>query len=177
VTERDRTNQNVPYVGASERRDRTSRMMEGDRGSQGRNSRDLDRRPLVTVESDAIKRIITRSDSAEELVREAERIGRALAHTLTTSQIRALFNEVRAIEAHWERDPVTAARRLVLLKPKMAYRSRPRSESARNSEAVKCIVDILTRAVDFVAGDADNFSRFIDFFEAILAYHRAAGGS
>ncbi|MEW6578008.1 MAG: type III-A CRISPR-associated protein Csm2 [Chloroflexota bacterium] len=25
-------------------------------------------------------------------------------------------------------------------------------------------------------GDRQNFQRFVDFFEAILAYHRSAGG-
>jgi len=36
---------------------------------------------------------------------------------------------------------------------------------------------VLSPAVDLVQGDADNFGRFVEFFEAILAYHKAYGGN
>jgi len=77
-----------------------------------------------------------------------------------------------------------ALRRLLLLKPKMAYRARRESGGA-----VRTLVDVLDPAVDLVAkakprvegGSAnnqdDNFQRFVEFFEAILAYHKAHGGN
>ncbi|MBC7317257.1 MAG: type III-A CRISPR-associated protein Csm2, partial [Chloroflexi bacterium] len=34
----------------------------------------------------------------------------------------------------------------------------------------------LKPAVDYVQGKTENFERFVEFFEAILAYHRAYGG-
>jgi len=119
-----------------------------------------------------LQRIITDPKGAEELVTEAERIGKALAKQLTTSQIRSLFGEVRTIEGDWQIDPARASRRLTLLKPKMAYRAK--KESGRG---VELLVDVLSPAIDLVAGDHGHFGRFVEFFEAILAYHRAYGGS
>ncbi|HDQ34945.1 MAG TPA: type III-A CRISPR-associated protein Csm2, partial [Chloroflexi bacterium] len=108
---------------------------------------------------------------------------------LSTNQIRALFGEVRQIQGEWSiaghRDQ--ALRRLFLLKPKMAYRQRK-----ERGRAVQALVEVLDPALDLVTkaqprpeGQApggadnqdDNFQRFVDFFEAILAYHKAYGGS
>ena len=60
-------------------------------------------------------------------------------------------------------------RELILLKAKMAY------QGYRTSE-VKGLVDVLTDSIDLVGENRDHFQRFVDFFEAILAYHKAAGG-
>lgn len=60
---------------------------------------------------------------------------------------------------------------LLLLKPKLAY-------AAAKPGAKKGIIDlkeVLSTAIDNV-DDADKFKNFVNFFEAILAYHRAAGG-
>jgi len=121
---------------------------------------------------DRLRTIITDPDGAQVLVEEADRIGNALAGSLTTSQIRSLFGEVRSIEGDWQHDPKRAHRRLVLLKPKMAYRARKES-----GPAVGHLVSVLSPAVDLVGGDSANFSRFVEFFEAILAYHKAHGGN
>lgn len=124
------------------------------------------------VEDAALKRIITDPNAAEELVKVAEDLGRELARSLTASQIRSLFSEVRQIEADWQIKPERAQRRLILLKPKMAYRARKESGAG-----VQRLVDVLAPAVDTVQGNADNFRRFVEFFEAILAYHKAHGGN
>jgi CRISPR/Cas system CSM-associated protein Csm2 small subunit len=47
---------------------------------------------------------------------------------------------------------------------------------------VKPLADVLSNAIDLVAADKDaavqakRFGYFVDLFEAILAYHTAAGG-
>jgi len=119
-----------------------------------------------------LRRIITDKSAAQELVREAERLGQVLAKPLTTSQIRSLFSEVRQIQADWQHNAERAHRRLILLKPKMAYRAKKEA-----GEGVKTLVAVLSPAVDLVEGDAENFRRFVEFFEAILAYHKAHGGN
>ena len=119
-----------------------------------------------------LKTIITDPAGAEALVKEAERIRKALVRPLSTSQIRSIFGEVRMIEGEWQTDPQRAYRRLILLKPKMAYRARKET-----GEGVRDLVSVLSPAVDLVQGDADNFGRFVEFFEAILAYHKAYGGN
>jgi len=128
------------------------------------------------------QKIITDPDGAEVVVKWADQLGRDLKEMgLTTSQIRALFGEVRQIEAQWSVDTATrqtAARRLVLLKPKMAYRARK-----ERGKAVSYLVDALYPALDLVIQEKDhkkqdgNFARFVEFLEAILAYHKAYGGN
>jgi len=128
-----------------------------------------------------LKSIITDPDKADLLVQRAEEIGKALARQLATSQIRSLFGEVRMIEGEWLTPGDTPAdrqrreraqRRLILLKPKMAYRAR--KERGRGVEE---LVSVLSPAIDYVKGDTGNFKRFVEFFEAILAYHKAHGGN
>lgn len=129
-----------------------------------------------------LRTIITDPSGAETLVRRADQLGQNLKNAgLTTSQIRALFGEVRQIQAQWSMggdQQQIAARRLVLLKPKMAYRSRK-----ERGKAVADLVAVLDPAIDEVIKEkdlnrkGDNFRRFVEFFEAILAYHKAYGGN
>ncbi|MEW5958877.1 MAG: type III-A CRISPR-associated protein Csm2 [Chloroflexota bacterium] len=130
-----------------------------------------------------LKIIITNKDGAETLVKCAEEIGKTLARQLTTSQIRAIFGEVRRIEGDWrpiaagEQEKSTerakrASRNLILLKPKMKYRA-----EKERSAAVRNLVSVLSPAIDLVQNDEQNFTRFVEFFEAILAYHKAYGGN
>lgn len=120
----------------------------------------------------------------------ADRLGKDLQkQDLSTSQIRALFGEVRLIQAQWSINRQRAFRRLVLLQPKMAYRARK-----ERGRAVEDLVRVLRPALEMVIkapprpkGEKaplgslnnyqdDNFQRFTEFFEAILAYHKAYGG-
>jgi len=66
------------------------------------------------------------------------------------------------------------AHEFVLLKPKLAYAAaRAARDNERGAQELK---DVLTWAIDEVGADETKFARFVDFFEAILAYHQAAGG-
>jgi len=136
---------------------------------------------MTTIPSNDLRTIITDPNGAETLVRWADTLGRDLKNAgLTTSQIRALFGEVRQIQAQWnmgEESRQKARRRLVLLKPKMAYRARK-----ERGKAVQDLVDALRPALDEVISEKNaakqdgHFHRFVEFFEAILAYHKAYGG-
>ncbi len=134
-----------------------------------------------------LRTIITDPNGAETLVNWASKLGKSLKEIgLTTSQIRALYGEVRQIQAEWNINRQRAFRRLVLLRPKMAYRARK-----ERGKAVEELVSILDPALDYVIkapprpkdqppgtgnNQDDNFQRFVEFFEAILAYHKAYGG-
>lgn len=132
--------------------------------------------------SQEIQTLITDPDGAQTLVQYADRVGKQLKDSgLTTSQIRALFGEVRQIQAQWEMDEqqqALARRRLTLLKPKMAYRARK-----ERGRAVEMLVAELEPALDVVIAEKDRtrqtlyFRHFVEFFEAILAYHKAYGGN
>ena len=128
-----------------------------------------------------LQAIVTDPKGAEKLVEAAKTLGRDLEQMgLTTSQIRLLFGEVRQIQGQWSIDATSrqkAARRLILLKPKMAYRSR-----SERGKGVQELVSVLEPALDLVIQEKDpikqdgNFQRFVEFFEAILAYHKSFGG-
>ncbi len=139
---------------------------------------------MARISQADLQAVITKSDprSTKLLVDHAEELGGRLKNAnLTTSQIRALFGEVRQIQAQLsigEQERGRALRKLILLKPKMAYRAR--RERGRGVEELTSVLD---PAIDLVVAGTDqeaqerNFQRFVDFFEAILAYHKAAGGN
>ena len=101
----------------------------------------------------------------DALVAAAEDLGKTLKNRgLKTSQIRKIYGAVKKIQMSedFQRSD------LVMLKPKLAY------AAARNRE-VTDLKDALTQAIDQV-DDEKKFKNFVDFFEATLAYHKAAGG-
>ena len=103
-------------------------------------------------------------NGGEPLVTAAENLGRKLARNLKTSQIRKVYGAVKKIQMSEEFN----RNELIMLKPKLAY------AAARKSE-VEDLKDVLTQAINQV-DNADKFKNFVDFFEAILAYHKAFGG-
>lgn len=129
-----------------------------------------------------LRTIITDPNGVETLVHRSEQLGQSLKNAgLATNQIRTLFGEVRQIQAQWsmsDNQQQLAYRRMVLLKPKMAYRARK-----ERGKAVGDLVAVLDPALDEVIKEKDPkkqreaFQRFVEFFEAILAYHKAFGGN
>jgi len=123
-----------------------------------------------------IEKIIRQGD-ARLTVQYAQEIGERLATQLTTSQIRNVFTTVRQIEMSWPvqaksaEEAKSAMRQLVLLKPKLAYQA---SREQRGGRGMARLRDILIPAIDLVE-TREHFQNFVDFLEAILAYHTAAG--
>ena len=101
------------------------------------------------------------------LVEMAETLGPRLQQgRLTVSQIRNVYGMVKQMEMRG-----FDANEFVLLKPRLAY-----AAVRANTEGARELKDVLSWAIDEVDKDESKFARFVDFFEAILAYHRAAGG-
>lgn len=110
------------------------------------------------------------------LVRKAEEAARSLArdkggtNQASKAQVRAVFDEVRQIEALWLSDDQRALHRLHLLKPKLAYRK-------ARAPGVAPLVDLLIPAVDIATEAPDSrkvrerFSRLVELCEAVLAYY------
>jgi CRISPR-associated protein Csm2 len=132
-----------------------------------------------------IQTIMTDDANGQQLVTFARTTAEQLVkNQLTRGQVRNIFTEVRKIEALWdaegvkkpeERDYTKALRRLVMLKPKMDY------QTARIPQ-VELLKKVLTDAIDLVEKGSTaeeqtkRFKRFMNLFEAILAYHRSEGG-
>lgn len=104
-------------------------------------------------------------EGGEVLVKTAENLGQTLKNSgLKTSQIRKVYTAVKKIQwSGFEQN------QLIMLKPKLAY-------AAARHRSVEYLKDALTQAIEKVGNDAQKFQNFVDFFEAILAYHKAAGG-
>jgi CRISPR-associated protein Csm2 len=127
--------------------------------------------PQSLVSEQELDQII--AGDAHTLVEVAERLGRYFANngshnSLSTSQIRNVFGEVKRLQMKGFDEQT--ARELILLKPKLAY------QAGRHGGKVKELAHVLSKAIDQVGSDAQRFEHFVDFFEAILAYHKAHGG-
>lgn len=133
---------------------------------------------MANIPTQDIQQIITNPERADLIVKHADALGNELSRPLTTAQIRALFGEVRQIQGQMTIDHQKAWRRLHLLKPKIAYRVR-----RATGQGVKMLADVLTPALNEVLKATDEqtqkayFKNFVEFFEAILAYHKYHGGS
>jgi len=135
---------------------------------------------------DKLKLIITGKtpEAIQTLIEVAESIGRHLARNVTTSQIRNIFGTVRTIEQDvktLEDDQplsIQVQRDLQMLRPKLAYqygRVQGRDDDPQKA-AMGALTGILSEAIALVGSDVRRFRNFMDFFEAILAYHRRYGG-
>lgn len=129
----------------------------------------------TTALSDADAKAIIMQGNTELLVTKAEEIGKDLVNDgLTKAQIRNIFGAVRQIDLSWSRrsteqkEADEAMRQLLLIKPRLAYQ-------AKREPSVEGLKNVLTPAIDLVKGNRENFQRFVDFFEAIVAYHTASG--
>ncbi len=130
----------------------------------------------TSINDQNLRAIIVQGD-AHILVTQAKDFGESMqAAGLTKSQIRGVFGTVRQIQASWDKNNAQQnLRKVLLLKPRLAY------QGARETK-VKPLADVLSNAIDLVAADKDTavqaqrFGYFVDLFEAILAYHTAAGG-
>jgi CRISPR-associated protein Csm2 len=137
---------------------------------------------------ESISELIIKSGDMAVLIKEAQSIGKKVAaQNLTTNQIRNVFGEVRRIEMSWDdnrpQKAQEAFRDLVMIRPKLAYlvAREAQTKGERKGEGVKTLKDTLDPCIEIIQGAPEDerklyFDRFLAYFEAILAYHRASGG-
>jgi CRISPR-associated protein Csm2 len=133
-----------------------------------------------TVSPEDVRKIIE-TDNAGLLVQKANIIGEQIARAkLTTSQIRNVYGPVRQIESTWptggseedRRQAGKAFREVVLLKPKLSYLAAREPKLAVLETHLSAAIDAIGEATDEQERHI-RFQRFVDFFEAILAYHKS----
>ena len=144
----------------------------------GRPNNNRDARPTIDCDFDAI----IGEDNVDALVKAAHAIGKAIAGRVTSSQIRGIFATVRQIQLKWvesgsETTQREVYRQAMMLKPQIHY------AAARNGDRIAPLDEYLVGALNKVGeGNPDpkvrreRFMRFVDFFEAIVAYHKYEGG-
>lgn len=123
--------------------------------------------------TEEIKSFIQKDETAKRMVTFAEQLAIDIKD-VSTSQIRNAYGTVKKLEMQREFTE-KSYRELLLLKPKLAY-ARGRTE-AKKKDTFKKLEDALSAAIDVVdVKQPETFKRFCNFFEAILAYHKAHGG-
>jgi CRISPR-associated protein Csm2 len=142
---------------------------QGDRGpGQGR-GREPRGASGPALSPDDARRIV--EGDAKLLVERAKNVAQELRDEASRTQLRRLYGEVKRIEMLWrgagqsgEKD-TEAQRRVLLLKPRLAY------QVARQSK-LQGLQRTIEPVIDAVGADKARFQRFVEFFEAIVAYAR-----
>ena len=113
---------------------------------------------------------------SKELINAASVFGQQLKDQgLTTSQIRQVFTKMKNIESKGlDQNRMSD---LLMLKPFISYAAGRQS----NVRGLQDLKQMVCNGIDCVADAKGNvlhssFRNFVKLFEAVLAYHRAAGG-
>lgn len=113
-------------------------------------------------------------DFAEDLSKGKKEGRDVIDAEMTTSQVRKFFGEVK-------RQQMTGfdESKFVMLKPKLAYAVGRAKKSVRaKNYNIACFEDVISKAIDTVLNNKTEearqiaFKNFVDFFEAIVAYHK-----
>jgi CRISPR-associated protein Csm2 len=148
-------------------------------------SRHQSRDSSASAQEDVASRIAVKIKSlgrmsdldVDEMIKMANELGEYLSShevDLKTSQIRRFSDAVKKIESQAKNNRDNFNRNsLLLLKPKIAYATGRLKEGKKNPlEPFQKVID---PAIDKVR-DCDDFFRFAQFMESIIAYHRFHGG-
>lgn len=107
----------------------------------------------------------TRKEDGEKKIIDAE---------MTTSQVRKFFGEVKRLQMTDFDES-----KFVMLKPKLAYAvGRAKKNVRARNYNIACFEEVISKAIDTVLNNKtekarqEAFKNFVDFFEAIVAYHK-----
>lgn len=143
----------------------------GNPGNENRTRNNSQNASLIdSIKNDAAKILRKEEDRYGEMLFEyAEKVGKkAKEDRITVSQIRKIFSEVKKLEYDEEGN---YRYRLRIVKSQMAY-------TAGRFSNLKDFRNIFNVLIDeTLKGGEEELKRFKNFFEAVIAYHRAYGGS
>jgi CRISPR-associated protein Csm2 len=106
-----------------------------------------------------------------EFLCDKQHDGRAGRLAMTTSQIRNFFGEIKRIQAKGYDKEISS---FLLIRPKLAY-AEARVKSKTANSRIEDFRKVMEKAHVSVQ-NSTQFQNFVDFLEAVLAYHKAAGG-
>jgi CRISPR-associated protein Csm2 len=130
----------------------------------------------IIVNGNAKILVETAQKIAQDMIQKNNRGRLNEGSSVSTSQIRNIFGASKKIEMAIDETKVPQMYgRLLLLKPKMAY-ANGRFNKNNKIPGFTVLVDCLSTAIDLVDENQVKMKNFFNFFEAILAYHKAEGG-
>lgn len=92
---------------------------------------------------------------------------------VSTSQIRKLFGSIKRIQADFDK----SKGEILLLEPKLAYAvGRDADKYGNTKTKIDELYKMLSPLIREVREDKARFHNFVNVFESIVAYHKAAGG-
>jgi CRISPR-associated protein Csm2 len=161
-----------------EHRGRGERWERRDRSDRGgkRSRPDFTEKQSRIPQPEEIEKIIKQDgvEALHQMIDAAEKFGRHLAreNRITTSQVRHAYGTMKKLEMiGWHENTASQVQRqLWLLKPRLAY------AAGRHGQGVVDLEKVISTAINHVS-DAKSFEHFCQFFEAIIAYHKASGGN
>jgi len=112
----------------------------------------------------------------KEAIEFAEKLGEELVdkpnykrNAMSTSQLRNFFGEVRRIQSNLEENKPA----FYMLRPKLAYAA----ARARNREnKIYTFKEVVDNILLNINPEPTEFNNFVNFLEAIVAYHKVNGG-
>lgn len=115
-----------------------------------------------------------------ELVNHTEQLGKELVRKqLKTNQIRKFLDAVKRLKSLLDKDKErnfdVIKDDLQFLRVQLAYAAARQQKNARDPGPVAPFKQVLEAAIHQVK-KTEDFDRFVQLVEAIIAYHKAAGG-
>jgi len=122
----------------------------------------------IGPKKDDISRFIQDESAAADMILSSEIFGRELKNNkVTTTQLRNAYGSMKKLQmVGWSEQTKT---RVLLIKPRLAY------AAGRHGQGMEGLSRVIANAIDAIR-DEQDFQRFCNFFEAIVAYFKAAGG-
>ncbi len=100
-------------------------------------------------------------------------------NAMTTSQLRNIFGEIKRIQAQLDANPDDKTEdwrnAFTMLRPKLAY-STARVLAQKRDNRIKAFRTVVEKAYHHVGDSPENFRRFSQFVEGIIAYQKVYGG-
>jgi CRISPR-associated protein Csm2 len=133
----------------------------------------------LLINSDSLKVIYNSADNLKKLLERIDKFAEELNYRgVKTTQIRKFYDKLRSLEQKLEKSKLSSQKKeelneqvrigVLSLKPLLAY-AVGRNKQLRN------LADVLNVAIDKVK-DYDDFKKFVEFFQTIVAYHKYHGG-
>lgn len=95
---------------------------------------------------------------------------------LKSSQLRKFFGAVKNFQLKVQQTDDFNVSEFIMLKPKLAYAvGRVKQQHKNDAIRIKDFADVISKAIDLVIDSEDKqkaFKNFVNFFEAIVAYHK-----